>query len=182
MQLLLKENCHNMSTYFYAGIVKAKLSLNREAKANHSFWIYVNDCPTSGPRLTASASIDVTVLDVNDERPRFTLSTFTFGVEENQPSGTVVGMPIASDADAPPYNQFSYLILGEGTHPSDLFSIDRKSGRVTTNRVLDREVQSVYQLTVVAKDDHSISLSSTAQLVINVADVNDCVPVSLLVQ
>ena len=127
--------------------------------------------------VTASASVSITIHDVNDEKPRFLAPAYSLGLEENQPAGYEVGTLTAHDADDPPYNEISYELVPAGSL-SDAFSIDRKSGRIVTTRPLDREVQSVYQLVAVARDDAArLVLSSTATVTIHVMDRNDNRPV-----
>lgn len=53
----------------------------------------------------------------------------------------------------------------------DFFSMDSKEGVITTNAKLDFETQGSHNLTIVARDLGSPSLSSTALLVVSVVDV-----------
>ena len=58
------------------------------------------------------------------------------------------------------------------------FSIDKSSGIVILERVLDREVQSAYQITVRASDQGlPLPLSSLVNVTITVLDINDNPPV-----
>lgn len=84
--------------------------------------------------------LNVAVIDVNDERPRFQVDMYTFHVVENAPAGSHVGTVRATDADSPPFNQFSFSVLSAGSL-SDAFQIDATSGAVSTTRPLDRERQ-----------------------------------------
>ena len=121
----------------------------------------------------ATATVSVTIHDVNDEKPYFLAPAYSLGLEENQPSGYEVGTLSAHDADDAPFNEYSYELLPAGSL-SDAFSLDRKSGRIVTTRPLDREVQSVYQLVAIARDDDvSLLLSSTATVTVHVMDRND---------
>lgn len=53
----------------------------------------------------------------------------------------------------------------------DLFTVDWKEGVVTTSARLDFETQAVHNVTLVARDLGSPSLSATALLVVGVVDV-----------
>ena len=88
----------------------------------------------------AVALLIVNVIDVNDERPRFLASSYSFHVLENQAAGSLVGVVSARDDDGAPYNQLSLSLLPGGSL-SDAFSIDRRDGRLLTTRPLDRERQ-----------------------------------------
>lgn len=58
------------------------------------------------------------------------------------------------------------------------FSIDEVSGILVLERILDREVQSLYQVTVRASDLGSpLALSSFINVTITVLDINDSPPV-----
>lgn len=118
----------------------------------------------------------VNVLDVNDERPDFSVSSFSLGIEENLPPGVEVGILTATDADDPPFNQFTYSFRSSGSL-SDAFSIDALTGQIVTSRSLDRELQDRYVLVAVVRDDHSPSLTGTASVTIHVMDTNDHPPV-----
>jgi len=99
--------------------------------------------PTS---RSSSAEVVVDLVDVNDERPRFDRRTYSLTVPENSPAGTDVGAVNAVDPDVGPFGHVTYATT------SDLFAVNRDTGRVTTLQPLDREVVPVYSLTVVATD------------------------------
>lgn len=82
----------------------------------------------------------VNVLDVNDQRPRFLASSYSFHVLENQAAGSLVGVVSARDDDGAPYNRFALSLRPAGSL-SDAFSIDPRDGRLRTTRPLDRERQ-----------------------------------------
>jgi len=115
------------------------------------------------------------ISDEDDEMPTFAYGVYTFGTYENQPSGTEVGTVTAVDRDLEPYNRVEYRLQGSGSNA--VFEIGRHTGRITIRRPLDREVESEYQLTVVAsgqyvgEDGHAGS--STARVKVIVADRND---------
>jgi len=88
----------------------------------------------------AEALLIVNILDVNDEKPSFLASSYSFHVLENQPAGSLVGVVSARDNDGAPYNQFTLSLVPAGSL-SDAFSIDQHSGRLVTTRPLDRERQ-----------------------------------------
>lgn len=170
------------------GLVRATRSLDREARDRHRVVVLAVDRGTPTP-LTGSAVVEVTVADRNDERPVFVAESFALTVRENLPGGTAVGTVTAVDADAPPFDRFSYRLLRGGSTADDasvddqgffFFSIDHRSGRIFTTRSLDREEADVHRVVVVASDDGNRSLSSTAGVTVHVQDVNDHAPVFLL--
>ena len=63
------------------------------------------------PSRSASQSLIIQVVDVNDELPYFDKSAYYFSVVENSPLGTVVGTVRASDDDvSPAFNRVTYSI------------------------------------------------------------------------
>ena len=55
--------------------------------------------PGSNPSLTGTATVNIEILDVNDNTPTFDSSNFMFRIYENQPIGTAIGNVSASDLD-----------------------------------------------------------------------------------
>ena len=93
--------------------------------------------------IAGSVAVVVNVLDVNDARPQFLAPAYSLGLDENLPAGFEVGIVSALDADDYPYNQFSFAFQSSGSL-SDAFTINSKTGRITTTRSLDREQQETY--------------------------------------
>lgn len=60
------------------GVVEARVPLDRELAARHSITVLAIDA--GSPPRTATAVVDVTVLDADDERPRFDKPTYALQV------------------------------------------------------------------------------------------------------
>ena len=154
------------------GTLYTRRSLDRELMAsNLTLFVTVREREHDRDTLRVS----VTIVDVNDNPPVFGQQRYVGRVAENVPAGTKVrlGQRItSSDADAWPHNTTRYSLSGNG---SRLFRIDPTAGEVTVvrSRSLDRERTPSYNLTVTASDG---ALSSRAQLIILVDDVNDNAP------
>ena len=174
----LSDADHQFTVNPEKGLIEAKTPFDREKADTHRFTVYAAD--TGSPPRTGSATVELTILDVNDERPEFSLARYSFDVEENGEAGSAVGRVAAIDRDATPYNSFSYG-LPEAEDATYAFSIDTKTGVISTTRSLDREDRETYQLVVVAREDNVYSSeqvhSSTAVVIIRVTDVNDHGPV-----
>lgn len=72
----------------------------------------------------------------------------------------------------------SFYLLNLATwHRADIFEVDPDSGTVTVknSKLLDREKQAVYYLTLQATDGGNLSSSTTLQ--IHLLDINDNKPV-----
>uniref|UniRef100_A0A3Q3WPX5 Cadherin-23 n=1 Tax=Mola mola TaxID=94237 RepID=A0A3Q3WPX5_MOLML len=148
--------------------------LDRETKDHYTLTAVARDNPGGSPnnRRENSVQVLVTILDVNDYRPRFTERVFNTSVFENEPSGTSVITVRASDLDEGENGAVLYSMLGPH---SDAFALDPNTGLVRSRRLLQSSEQ--FNLTVVATDQGRPPLWGTADLIITVIDVNDNRPV-----
>ena len=167
----------NMAITFHIdqrGVITAQDSVDREKYDSFRFPVLAVD--QGKPAKTGSALVIITVDDSNDERPVFQQSVYLFNISENEPIGSSVGTVTAIDRDSSLHNAFIYS-FSSGQVLTDRFSIDPHSGMIVTRRPLDREQQSVYHLTVMAKDQKLGSMSGTASVTVFVIDKNDNDPV-----
>ena len=146
-------------------------------------------------------NINISLINVNDNAPKFTQQHYTAYVKEGEHRGTFVAQIAAFDADdigssgllpisydglgdgvRHPNSRVTYHII-EGNHDSAFVIDPARSGVIKTNIVLDREIRGQYLLRVVASDEppasatEKVQLSSTCTIEVNIIDVNDNVPV-----
>ena len=124
--------------------------------------------------LNASFSVVVEVTDVNDNTPQFSQASYEGSIPENMPSGTPVLSVFADDLDSNLNGLVEYMILSSSM--GNLFQINRTSGQITTNSVLDRESVMEVTLTVEARDMGETPRVNTTTVTITVSDVNDNAP------
>ncbi|NWU62549.1 CAD23 protein, partial [Pterocles burchelli] len=125
-------------------------------------------------RLNSTASLAVTILDDNDNRPVFQPPSVTARLWENSPPGFSILQVTATDADSGLNQQLDYRIESGG---QDRFVIDATTGVIrVANISIDREERDAYQLTVVAVDQGTLALSGTTTVSLFIDDVNDCRP------
>ncbi|XP_062429972.1 protocadherin Fat 4 [Rhea pennata] len=150
------------------GQVTVTAELDRETLPVYNLSVLAIDSGT--PSATGSASLLVTLEDINDNGP--TLSTSQGEVMENNRAGTLVMTLQSSDADLPP-NQgpFTYYLLSTGPATS-YFSLST-AGVLTTTREIDREQISDFYLSVITRDSGVPQMSSTGTVQIKVIDQND---------
>ncbi|XP_074068858.1 protocadherin gamma-A2-like isoform X7 [Macrotis lagotis] len=121
------------------------------------------------------AKIHVTVLDVNDNVPEVTLTSVTNSIPENTPPGAVIALFYVHDRDSGDNGRVLCSI------PGDLpFKLEKKVDNyhsLVTDRALDREQVSEYNITVRAEDFGSLVLSTDIHILLHVADVNDNPPI-----
>ncbi|XP_072486658.1 protocadherin gamma-A2 isoform X8 [Notamacropus eugenii] len=127
-----------------------------------------------GLGLRSRAKIHITVLDVNDNAPEVTVTSVTNSIPENTPPGTVIALFYVHDRDTGENGRVLCSI------PGDLpFKLEKKVDNyhsLVTDRALDREQVSEYNITVRAVDFGSPALSTDTHILLHVADINDNPP------
>ncbi|XP_007554055.1 protocadherin-20 [Poecilia formosa] len=158
------------------GVLTVATSLDREEKEKYRFIVRAVDQGT--PRRESIATVVVTVLDRNDNSPRFINKDFTFFVPENFPGYGEIGVLSVTDPDAGKNGWVALSIL----NGSDIFMIDTGRGALRAKTSLDREQQGTYQLWIEAADGGVPALSSVTMVTVLLLDVNDNPPVVLFPQ
>uniref|UniRef100_A0A5F8GEF6 Protocadherin gamma subfamily C, 5 n=1 Tax=Monodelphis domestica TaxID=13616 RepID=A0A5F8GEF6_MONDO len=128
-----------------------------------------------GGAFLASAKVLVTILDLNDNSPEVTVTSLFSPVTEESPPGTVIALLNVHDPDSGENGIVTCSIL-----ESLPFKLDKSIGsylRLVTDRALDREKISVYNITVTAIDQGSPPLSTDIHISLEVADINDNPPI-----
>ncbi|CAH8467710.1 unnamed protein product [Schistosoma bovis] len=132
------------------GKLIATQSLDRERVPNgYKFTVVAFD---SGiPSLSTSTNVHIILDDINDCIPNFSQSEYNFTIVEdfmqNYTGPRIIGMVVATDCDIGLNSMLIYSLLDPGLP----FEID-SHGLLKTNRIIDRESQSIYQFTVLATD------------------------------
>ncbi|KAJ3593871.1 hypothetical protein NHX12_006205 [Muraenolepis orangiensis] len=153
------------------GVLTASRVFDREDQDRFLFTVTARDNGT--PPLQTQAAVIVTILDENDNNPKFTHNHFQFFVSENLPKYSTVGVITVTDTDAGENAAVSLSVLNNNEN----FILDPYSGVIKSNVSFDREQQSSYTFDVRALDGGRPPCSSAAKVTINVIDVNDNTPV-----
>ncbi|GAB0089240.1 Cadherin-related tumor suppressor [Sergentomyia squamirostris] len=155
------------------GEISLLRALDRESQAEYTLTLVAMD--TGSPPLTGTGTVRVIVQDMNDHSPEFARQSYRTVVPENQPSGTRVLKPEATDKDAGLNGKIRFSLLGEKV---ERFHVNQENGEVTTATTLNREDTASYHLTLMAQDSSATEPRATAvNLTVIVADVNDNSPV-----
>ncbi|KAJ8255598.1 hypothetical protein COCON_G00194620 [Conger conger] len=158
------------------GVLTVSTSLDREEKEKYRFTVRALD--RGSPRKEAVATVIITVVDRNDNSPRFINKDFTFFVPENFPGFGEIGVLSVIDADTGK-NGWVALSIVNG---SDIFIIDTGKGALRAKMPLDREQQGTYFLWIEAVDGGEPSLSCITMVTVLLLDVNDNPPLVLFPQ
>lgn len=157
-----------------SGIIKAKVSFDYEHQDRYVFVIRASD--QGSPPHTATATLILNILDVNDGRPRFSQPEYHFDIYENMPPHIKVGLLSASDVDDPPFNEIVYS-LSPTSEGLEVFAINPDNGEITTKKELDHEKQQVYHLVVIASNRGYSRTNASVNVTVTVVDQNDNAPV-----
>lgn len=154
------------------GNLMLKQPLDYETMSSHTFTVVVHEelavrFPENKNAIT-SATVTIKVLDV-DEPPVFTQPSYTFTVVEER---LVQNIGTVSARDPDKDNKIiRYSILD----PDCPFTINPRTGQLSTLRALDRELETTHMFQVKAQEDGS-GLESFVKVDIIVQDINDNKP------
>jgi protocadherin Fat 1/2/3 len=159
------------------GVLKVRKALDHESTKWYQIDLMAH-CPHEDTDLVSLVSVNVQVVDVNDNRPIFEADPYKAFLTENMPGGTTVIQVTANDQDTGSDGQVSYRLLVEpGSNAHELFAIDSESGWITTLQELDCETRQTYRFYVVAYDHgQTVQLSSQALVEVSITDENDNAP------
>uniref|UniRef100_A0A1A8QF99 Cadherin 7, type 2 n=1 Tax=Nothobranchius rachovii TaxID=451742 RepID=A0A1A8QF99_9TELE len=128
---------------------------------------------SSGP-FSDITSVRVTVEDVN-EPPIFSSPLNKMVVSEDAKVGTSIGRVSAHDPDTS--NSAIRYSIDRNTDLDRFFNVDALSGVISTAKPLDREVNSVHNLTIWATESQDPAQIGKGIALITVLDINDNAPV-----
>nr|XP_057933071.1 cadherin EGF LAG seven-pass G-type receptor 1 isoform X1 [Doryrhamphus excisus] len=152
------------------GWITASAELDRETTEFYSFGVEARDHGI--PVMSSSASVSITVLDVNDNVPTFTEKIYSLKINEDVDVGTSVLTVTALDRDV--NSVVTYQISSGNTRNRFAITSQSGGGLITLALPLDYKQERQYVLTVTASDG---TRSDTAQVFINVTDANTHRPV-----
>ncbi|CAG9787087.1 unnamed protein product [Diatraea saccharalis] len=185
------------------GVFSVNGELDREKEDKYILTVIARD-NGQNKKLSSSVSVEIQVLDINDNSPKFigyddifewkhpeatemsnhnfesvsVIPIYKATIPENVPVGTVVTKVYANDSDfIGNGNGLILYSLPQRKNQLNLFAIDSKEGIITTTGKLDFEIQSQYNVTIIASDLGSPSLSSTAMLMLTITDIPDDVEI-----
>ncbi|XP_048058607.1 putative protocadherin beta-18 isoform X2 [Megalobrama amblycephala] len=124
--------------------------------------------------LTGASKLVIDVVDVNDNSPIITMTSFSGKIQEDSPPGTVVALISVQDVDSGKNGQVRLSL--EQNSPFAIKPSPRKYYTIVTDAPLDREKVSSFNLTLVASDEGSPSLFSKKTISLEITDINDNAP------
>nr|KAF6349075.1 hypothetical protein mMyoMyo1_011648 [Myotis myotis] len=154
------------------GYISVKGNLDFEETKLYEIQVEATDKGT--PPMADHCTVLVEILDTNDNVPELVIKSLSLPVLEDAPLGTIIALISVSDLDSGNNGQITCTLSPHV--PFKLVSTFKNYYSLVLDSALDREKVSHYELVVTARDGGSPSLSSTASLSVEVADVNDNAP------
>ena len=152
-----------------SGDISVTKQLDHENTKTYRLVIRAQD--RGSPTRSNTTQVIINLEDVNDHSPKFYSQYFQEAVAENVPKGFSIVRIQAYDSDEGENARISYSLV-DTTDPFP-FTIDEKTGWLTTTGSIDRESQSSYQFGVEARDNGVPPRSERATIIIQVQDRND---------
>ncbi|XP_042082894.1 protocadherin alpha-3-like [Haplochromis burtoni] len=152
-----------------------------DKETTHMYTITVTAKDLGSPTLSSTKVIQVEVQDVNDNRPLFTESPYTFYVLENNKAGMSIFSVSATDADGGENAAVTYSLvrMSPGLTITTFLNINEANGTVSALKSFDFETLKTFQFQVVASDSGTPSLSNNVTVNVFILDQNDNAPVIL---
>ncbi|XP_024919224.1 protocadherin alpha-8-like isoform X11 [Cynoglossus semilaevis] len=155
------------------GDILALKSFDFETLKTFQFHVVASD--SGSPSLSSNVTVNVFILDQNDNPPviLYPLSSngSAEGVEEiprNVDAGHLVTKVRAYDPDIG-YNGWLLFSLQEVSDHS-LFNLDRYTGQIKTLRPFTETDEAEHKLVILVKDNGNVSLSATATVIVKVVE------------
>ncbi|KAM7162638.1 LOW QUALITY PROTEIN: protocadherin gamma-A12-like [Macrochelys suwanniensis] len=125
--------------------------------------------------LSARSKVLVTVIDVNDNAPKITIASLFSSVSEDSPPGTLIALLNIRDKDSGENGEVTCSI--PGNLPFRLQKSFDNYYSLVTDRPLDRERGSDYNVTITATDRGTPNLASKTTILVQLSDINDNAPI-----
>ncbi|CAI9571636.1 unnamed protein product [Staurois parvus] len=166
------ESIHRMfSINSTNGEIKTNKDIDFETIKNYELSIQAKD----GGGLVSHAKVLIEVLDYNDNAPEIIITSLSSSIPEDSEPGTVIAVIRVHDQDSGENGEVDCQI--KENVPFELILSSNRFYKIVTTKAVDREKISSYNITVVATDRGSPSLSSGRTIRLEISDTNDNPPV-----
>ncbi|XP_060936004.1 protocadherin gamma-C5-like [Limanda limanda] len=155
------------------GAITVKGSLDHETNSFHRFDLVARD--KGNPKMDGHCSVEIKVVDINDNIPEIIVTSLTTPVPEDSPIGTVIALISAKDPDSGENGKVRLTVSSK--YPFKLNPSGSNHYSLVTSGPLDREKNGQYSVKISATDSGKPPLSSEKIIVVELLDVNDNPPV-----
>ncbi|XP_072256733.1 protocadherin gamma-B4-like isoform X20 [Pyxicephalus adspersus] len=168
----ISKNAHELfSVDPLKGDIKIIGNLDYEAAESYEVTVEAKD----GGGHVARCKISIQVIDVNDNVPEIIVTSLSETVQEDAPPGTVIALVNVHDLDSGINGEVACVIFN--TLQFQLMPSSASYYKLVTAVNMDREKNSVYDITISCVDNGFPPLSSNKTIPLTISDVNDNLPV-----
>ncbi|XP_043655694.1 cadherin-23 [Drosophila teissieri] len=158
--------------------VKNSKSLDFEQFTEVNFTIFARE--VDEPSRWSSAHVQIFIRDQNDNFPEFSQTVYNASVLENSEQDTVITHVQAVDVDSGDYGTMGIRYTNLRGGIAHLLNLNPITGVISIKQAggtaFDREIISRHYLTVEAIDNAGQGNRNTAQIIVDILDVNDNAP------
>ncbi|XP_044282562.1 cadherin-19-like isoform X2 [Varanus komodoensis] len=162
------------------GVVRTIYPVDRETQDTYFVVVEARTGQTGGH--SATTTVMITLLDVNDNPPRFQHRRYEMYVSEGAAVGTILGKIMADDSDIGKNAAMDFVIEGDTSQIVQIITNDEtQEGMVILNQQVDYESQRIYDMKVKGSNRYidkrflkeDTKFEDTALLRIRVVDVDE---------
>ena len=173
-ELIYEITSGNDMQYFKIDPNSAQLYLTKhldgEMLDSNKFFLEVTARQKDSELKTASATLEITVEDINDNKPEFEVEQYNMTVIENLPVGFRIMQFSATDRDSGVNAKFSYRL----DDPSGAFGLEGDGNLVLARpKLFDREKMEKVVVKVLAIEETPTVLADKVSLTLNTRNYRD---------
>nr|XP_020442167.1 protocadherin alpha-3-like [Monopterus albus] len=155
------------------GVITVAGNIDFEERSRYEIDIQASD--KGAATLTTDKTVIINIVDLNDNAPEIEVTSFSHALREDSKPGTTVALISVKDSDSG-LNGKVMCYISQGLPFLLTPSLQNSMYTIATKMLLDREHQSQYNITIIAKDAGEPPLTSEKTINIVVSDVNDNSP------
>jgi hypothetical protein len=161
--------------FFSIDRISGEIKINRQLVPNVEILLNVTAKDNAG--LMDKTQIAIQIADVNNHPPQFLRPFYSFDIEEGFHVGKILGTIQAVDDDFEDNGNITYSIVNADADKFP-FSITPKTGILKVSGQLDRELKSLFEFKIMARDNSRKykQLNATVVVEVNIVDQNDNAP------
>lgn len=149
--------------------------LDRETKSFYNFRVVAED--GGNPRKTGAIKVNITVLDVNDNTPKFSQNMYNKTINEDHEVNATFLTVSATDSDLGKNGEVFYQLSPRQDQKNlELFAINENSGNMIVVASLIYEPKEYYTIVVEASDKGEQARKSQVNVYLHVNDVHNNPP------
>ena len=154
--------------------LRPQRSLDREVEDKYQIKIIAED--NAIPPNRGEMIINVTITDVNDNRPKYNRTNYEIEIKESWPLHRPILTLHAYDPDIGINGQVLYSLFDAESDTAAIFRVSSTTGEIFLRKNLNYEDGNLYEFGVMASNQFPVGLFDTAMVTVKIKDVNNHAP------